>query len=209
MDNYSSFFINLRGKKCLVVGGGKIAARKIVSLLESEADVTCIAKEVLAGEISALCNDNKIKLAVREISLEDLNDVFVIIAATNDRCVNKKIYDYVKNKNILINSVDDTANSNFIFPAVLDRGVLKVAVSTTGHFPMLAGEIRNLIGSVLGEPIGQIVETLSVIRKKSYEKISDEKERNMYLKKAAALIHNHKNENLMDEIEKLRNEMEE
>lgn len=205
MSKYTPFFIDLNGKKCTVAGGGKIAFRKIESLLEAGGNVTCITKEVLEPNITMLSQRGKITLNIKEAELSDFADAFVIVAATNDRVLNHSIYEAFKNKNILINSVDDVGNSNFIYPAILKRGLLKIAVSTSGAAPSLAARIRDKIGNMFDERFESIFDLLKSVREKILnDSILESGDKTKLLKEIADSVNlDDKNnvQNLQQEIE--------
>ncbi len=125
--------LNIENKKCYVVGGGKIALEKILGLLEANAQVEVIAPKVCA-EIEELFAQGKINLIRAEYSAEKISDGVILIAATNDFELNRKILADGRAKNFLVNIVDDLV-SDFTVPARIRRGEFLLAISTGGKSP--------------------------------------------------------------------------
>lgn len=152
---YFPFMIDLKDRKALVVGGGDVALSKILKLRDFDADVTVVAKDVLA-EIKEIEN---VKVVQKLFEEKDLNDLFfLVVAATNDREINDKIALFCKEKNILVNVVDDPERSSFVFPATLRRGRLTVAVSSGGAAPGAAAQLKNSIDELLSDNLDEILE---------------------------------------------------
>src|SRR6185436_6151151 len=130
--DYYPAFLDLRGRKCLVVGGGAIAERKAESLLECGARVRVVTREATSG-LTELARSGSIELDLRGFASEDLSGVFLVIAATDDPAVQARIGGEAKERDLLVNVVDDPANCTFIVPAVARRGELSIAISTGGR----------------------------------------------------------------------------
>jgi len=139
---YYPIFLNIAGKKCLVVGGGKVALRKVQAFIEHNAAVEVISP-VFCPELSKLAEDGVIRVQLRPYKTEDLNSAFVVVAATDDAAVNKRIATEAKQRGVLVNVADSPQNSDFIVPAYFKRGNVIVAVSTSGKSPALACKIRS------------------------------------------------------------------
>ena len=127
-------FLKLTSRRCVVIGAGKIAAEKIHSLLQSEADVHVIAPQALA-EIQSLAAEQRITWDRRAFEPSDVEGAFLIIAATNLPSVNHHVYQTAVARNMLCNAVDDPPNCDFYFGSVVRRGDLQVAISTAGESP--------------------------------------------------------------------------
>ena len=135
--------VNLQNKKCIVIGGGKVASRRIQTLLAEGANVTVISPELLP-ELMILVEDQHIKWFRRPFDDGDCLGAFLVIAATNRKAVNERVaYDCRQNQ--LVNIVDNPEKSNFYFPAVGRKGLLSIAVSTEGASPILAKNIRDRV----------------------------------------------------------------
>jgi uroporphyrin-III C-methyltransferase/precorrin-2 dehydrogenase/sirohydrochlorin ferrochelatase len=138
-------FHNIKGKLCLVVGGGDVAKRKAGVLLEAGAKVRVVAPEI-DSELSALKNVESI---VARFDVQHLGGVMLIIAATNDRAVNKQVSKLAQARNIPVNVVDDPELCSFIMPAILDRSPLMVAFSSGGASPVLTRMMRGKLETVI------------------------------------------------------------
>ncbi len=139
---YYPVLLDIRNKKCLVVGAGEVALRKVKTLLEHDAVVEVIGP-TFCPELNQLAKDGAIRAHQRAHSAEDLNDAFIAIAATDDAKVNESIAFESRRRGVLVNVVDDPDNSDFIVPSHFRRGDIVVAVSTSGRSPALARKIRS------------------------------------------------------------------
>lgn len=159
---YYPAFLNLKGKYCVVIGGGRIAERKIRALLRAGASVTVISP-VITKNIKSLVQKNKVKLLQRNYRKGDLKKAFLTIAATSSKELHAKIAREFKG---LLNVVDEPELCNFIVPSVVKRGPLTIAISTSGASPAMAKTIRKEIESLYPEEIGLYINELKRIRKK-------------------------------------------
>ena len=141
---YFPFAVDLEGKQTLVVGGGKIAERKALALLEAKAYVRVVSPTV-TDTLRDMIESSQIKWKPREIEQQDLRDVRLIIAATNNRSVNEKVSRWAHENNIWINVVDKPALSDFISPAVFFAQEGIVAVYSDGKDPVLSRDLKNFI----------------------------------------------------------------
>jgi len=139
---YYPILLNIQGKKCLVVGGGEVALRKAQMLVEHGANVE-IVSPTFCPELNQLVKDGTIQAIHRDYETEDLNDVFLAVAATDDIKTNEKVATEARKIGILVNVVDKPDISDFIVPSYFRRGDIIVAVSTSGRSPALARKIRG------------------------------------------------------------------
>lgn len=139
---YYPIFLNIRGKKCLVVGGGKVASRKVQTLLGHGADVEVVSP-TLCPELNRLAKDGVIRIQQRDYRAKDLHYALIAVAATNDAKINESVAAEARRRGILVNVVDDPQHSDFIVPSYFRRGGVIVAVSTSGRSPALARKIRS------------------------------------------------------------------
>lgn len=174
--DYYPAFLDLRGRKCLVVGGGAIAERKAESLLECGARVRVVTREATSG-LTELARSGSIELDLRGFASEDLSGVFLVIAATDDPAVQARIGGEAKERDLLVNVVDDPANCTFIVPAVARRGELSIAVSTGGRSPALAARIREKLEALFGPEYGEWVNLLGELREALAARFPDPEER--------------------------------
>ena len=141
---YFPFFLQLNKLPCLIIGGGSVAERKLDLLVKANADITIVSIE-FTDYILELSKTHNIKCIIKEYSqklLEEKRYKFVI-AATNNVTLNEQVAKDCDNHNILINVVDQPNICDFIFPSILERGDITVAVSTGGASPVLARMIRT------------------------------------------------------------------
>jgi len=157
--------INVLGMTALVVGGGSIAERKILTLLEAGATVKVVSPE-MTPKIALLAVAESIKLRSGCYEPHDLCDSFLVIAATNDPVINNLIADDARLRGILVDVVSGPENGNCTFPALLRRGNLEISVSTNGSCPGYSAIVRDRIAGMIGEEYGTILETLTAEREK-------------------------------------------
>lgn len=137
-------YLDLRGRRCLVVGGGPIATGKVRGLVEAGAVVTVVAPEA-SEAIAGWGADAAVTWHRREFESADLEGQFLVYAATDDRELNARIYGAADAAGRVANAVDDLDHCNFIAPAIARQGPVQVAVSTAGTSPALAKQIRDRV----------------------------------------------------------------
>lgn len=160
---YYPSFLNIQGKRCVVIGGGKVALRKIKALLDCGTNVTVVSP-ALHRDLAQLAEAGTISLIHRDYKAGDLKDAFIAIAATTETETNKRVAMEAKRRGILVNVVDDLEQSDFIVPSCLRRGELTIAVSTAGKSPALARKIRTRLEQDLGEEYTSLVALISEVR---------------------------------------------
>ncbi len=141
-SRYCPAFLNISGRRCVVVGGGQVALRKVKMLLEHGGNVEVISPD-LCSELNELVRNGEICTLHRHYQAGDLQETFITIAATDDKNINLKVAEEARRGAVLVNVVDDADNSDFIVPSYLRRGDVAVAVSTSGRSPALARKIRT------------------------------------------------------------------
>jgi siroheme synthase-like protein len=162
-SDYFAAFLNIRRKKCLVVGGGSVALRKVNTLVSCAADVTVISSRVHQG-LMRLARRKIIHVIHRDYEPGDLKGAFVVVAATDDRKVNRRMAEDAKKVRALVNVVDDPESSDFIVPAVVRRGNFTVAISTGGRSPALSRKLRERLETMFGAEYSSLVELVEEIR---------------------------------------------
>ena len=177
-------FIKLAGRPCIVVGAGSVAASKIPTLLDCGAQVTVVAPHAVES-VEQLAAARKIRWLPRKFAPNDLARAFLIIAATSDPVVNRAVFLEAQVRGILCNSVDDPPNCDFYFPAIVRRGPLQIAISTSGESPALAQRIRVELEESLDEPVAEWVEKIGKARRKILESVPASDERNKLLHRIA------------------------
>jgi precorrin-2 dehydrogenase/sirohydrochlorin ferrochelatase len=157
--------IDVRDMIVLVAGGGTVAGRKIVSLLDAGATVNVVAPE-FSAEIRQLVAAGVVNARTGCYHPGDLTNVFLAVAATSDPQINLKIAGDARKLGILVTVTDAPEAGNCTFPALLRRGDLEISISTNGKCPGFAAEIRDIIAGDIGTGYGTILETLSAEREK-------------------------------------------
>ncbi|MBC7964056.1 MAG: bifunctional precorrin-2 dehydrogenase/sirohydrochlorin ferrochelatase, partial [Steroidobacteraceae bacterium] len=157
--------IDMRGKTAVIVGGGKVALRKLQALSAAGVASRLVAQEV-CPEIAKLAAAGSISVRIGRYGAEDLDHAFLVVAATDDAAVNLSVASDAMERGLLVSVVDNPLAGNFTFPAVLRRGALEIAVSTGGRCPTLAADVRDLIADVIGEEYGAVLEQLAAEREK-------------------------------------------
>ena len=163
----TSFYIaclKLSGRRCLVVGGGDIGLEKVEGLLACGGDVTLIAP-VAHPELEALASEGSIRWQKRDYAgPEDLEGIFMAIAATDDTDVNIEVFDDAEKRAMLVNVVDVPPLCNFILPAIVRTGPLAIAISTAGASPALAKRMKREISELFGEEYARLAVILNDAR---------------------------------------------
>ena len=142
MDSYYPVFLNLKGKPCVVIGGGEVAERKVRGLLECGASVSLFSPES-SPAIMEMADRGELRWNPREYTDGDLKGAFLAIAATDQRAVNEAIAEEASREVVVLNVVDVPQLCTFIAPAVVKRGEVSVAISTGGASPALARKIKE------------------------------------------------------------------
>jgi siroheme synthase-like protein len=165
-------FLNLVGRKCLVVGGGNVAAEKVGGLLLARADVTVVSP-LVGPEIGGWALEGRLKWIAREFEDGDLEGMFLTIAGTDDEELNRRAFHLADRTDRLANSVDDPDFCNYITPAITRAGPIQVAVSSSGASPALAQRIRRQISEqILDESTGDLATFLGSWRDAVKSKLS-------------------------------------
>jgi siroheme synthase-like protein len=157
-------FLKLDGRPCLVVGAGHVALEKISSLLTTGAKLRVIAPDGLP-EVQALAEQRRLEWVRRAFEEDDLDDTFLVIAATDLPEVNHAVYEAAVRRHILANAVDDPPFCDFYFSSVVRRDGLQIAISTAGESPAVAQELRREIDSALPADLGPWLSELGKLRR--------------------------------------------
>jgi siroheme synthase-like protein len=161
----SGYPVNLvvEGRRCVVVGAGRIAARKIDALLGAGADVHVVAPEV-GPDVRALAEAGRLTLAQRPFAPSDLDDAWLATTATGDAAVDHSVYEAGEARRVWVNAADDPANCSFTLMSVLRQGDLLVTIGTGGRSPALATWLRRRLGEELGPEYATLLDVLSEAR---------------------------------------------
>jgi precorrin-2 dehydrogenase / sirohydrochlorin ferrochelatase len=179
MPSYYAMFVDLQGKRCLVVGGGEIAARKVQGLLDAEA-VVVVVSPALCEELAILAGRGVITHQARPFRADDVLGCMLVIGATDQVEVNAAVGRAARAHDVLVNIVDTPEACDFIAPAIVRRGALQIAISTGGHSPTLAKRIRMQLEAAYGPEFGRLLEKLGRERKRIRHLIRDPDLRKAY-----------------------------
>ncbi len=155
--------LDLKGKRAVVIGGGEVAARKVIGLLEAGAEVQVVSPEA-DESIRRLHQEGRIGLKKKGYERGDLENAFLAVAATDDRQVNQSIRQEALEKKILLNIVDKPEFCDFVFPSRVQRGEFLITISTGGASPALSKKIRQDLEKIFGEEYATLVDLLGKIR---------------------------------------------
>jgi precorrin-2 dehydrogenase/sirohydrochlorin ferrochelatase len=164
MSTLFPMFLKLEGKRCLVVGAGKVGEPKIASLIGTGALIRVVALSA-SHAVKGWAASGKITLELRPFAAEDLGGIFLAVVATSSRALNVSIYREAQNRGALCNVVDDPDYCDFYYPAVVRRGDLQIAISTSGQSPSLAQRLRQQLERQFGEEYAEWVAELGETRK--------------------------------------------
>lgn len=176
--------LNLEGKKVTIVGGGKVAYRKAVTLMKEKCDLHIIAPSFIEGFKELGHEVNRVFKFYEE---GDCADSFLVVAATDDKEINKSIGLYCKRANKLCNVVDNKELSSFIVPSSFRRGALIISVSTGGASPSLAARIKEELELKYDASYEELIDIHERLRSKVLETVSDESEKKKILNHLATL----------------------
>ena len=165
MPSYYPVFVNLQGKRCLVVGGGEVAARKVQGLLEAEARVVVVSPQ-LSKLLAELTAQGLIGYWARPFRTSDVLGCALVIGATDQPEVNTAVFKAARTHHIWVNIVDTPDACDFIAPAIVRRGDLQIAISTGGQSPTLAKRIRMQLEELYGSEYARLLETLGRERRR-------------------------------------------
>src|SRR3989338_2032224 len=184
---YYPIFLDLSGKRCVVVGGGRIAERKCSTLIKTGARITVISPNI-TKRLTGYREKGLIRHIPRQYRIGDIKSAFIVIAATDSGETNQKVAKEVLAAGKLLNVVDVPSQCNFIVPSVLRRGLLTIAISTGGASPAMAKAIRKELQRLYGREYSRYLDRLRDARLKVMKEIPDRKEREKFLKGLAASV---------------------
>lgn len=155
--------LKLSGRRALVAGGGAIGREKVEGLLACGATVHVVAPEV-HPEVARLADGGDVRWSRRAFEERDLDDVLLVIAATDDTDTNIRIYELAETRSLLVNIVDVPSLCNFILPAIVRVDPLAIAISTAGASPALAKRMKREAAELFGPEYARLAELLSDVR---------------------------------------------
>ena len=161
--SYYPLFIDLRKKKCVVVGGGQVALRKVLSLLECGAEVTVISPD-FTPEFKRFRRKKTLHLVKDHFAPEEIGGATLVIAATDSRKTNQTVAEEARRQGAFVNVVDEPGESDFILPSFFRRGDLTLAVSTGGASPAFARKIKTWLEKSMGEDYAELLSLVKEVR---------------------------------------------
>ncbi|MGE5294344.1 MAG: bifunctional precorrin-2 dehydrogenase/sirohydrochlorin ferrochelatase [Solirubrobacterales bacterium] len=173
-------FVELGGRRVVVVGGGVVAVRKATSLLEAGARLIVVAYKP-SEAMTALCTSHAAELVRDRYAKQFIGEAVLVIAATDDALVNAQVYHDCQELEILCNVVDDPEHCDFFVPAVVKRGDLQIAIGTGGYCPAYAGHLRQRLETVITDEHGRFLAELEGIRGKIIDEVPDPADRKALL----------------------------
>jgi uroporphyrin-III C-methyltransferase/precorrin-2 dehydrogenase/sirohydrochlorin ferrochelatase len=178
-------FLDLRGRRVLVVGGGAVAARKVTPLLEAGAKVTVVAPHVVPA-LAALADAGRISHHAAPFQPDQLDDAWLAIAATDAVAANRAVADAAQARRIFINVVDDAELASAQLPARVQRGPLQLAISSGGASPMLARHLREQLETQLDAALGPFAQLLADLRTRIRNRLTDLGQRRAFFERVLA-----------------------
>ena len=156
--NYLPLFVDTSGKKCLVVGGGNVASRKLIPILKSDMDVNLVAPEINEDICELAENYKNLILEKRKFEKKDIDNQFLVLATTNDTNINSLIAKLAKEKNILVNMAEDALTGDTLIPSVVDRNPIKIAISSGAASPILTRLVKTKLETVIPYSFSKLAE---------------------------------------------------
>ncbi len=162
---YYPIHLDIQNRNCLVVGGGGVGTRKVITLLKCGAKVTVVSL-VISERLENLAESAPLTLKPRPYRTADLEGMFLVIGATDDEPLNRQISSDAEHRNTLCNIADLPEVCNFILPSIVQRDDLVITISTSGRSPALAKKLRETLESRFGEEYGDFLQLMGAIRNK-------------------------------------------
>jgi len=172
LRSYPVNLVGLADRRCIVVGGGEVAQRKVESLLEAGAERVVVISPRLTQKLRALLQANRIEHHPRGYRRGDLEGAFVVVAATHDPDVNRDVWQEAQERRLLINVVDDPQRCNFFVPSVVRRGDLTISICTGGQDPALSTRLRQELEPRFGREYAAFLEIAGALRERVGRELS-------------------------------------
>ena len=180
--DFLPIFVRIKDQKCLVVGGGKVAARKVMMLLRAGGSVTVIAPRLDETFIEQIPYE-KIKHCAEPFHVDHLDDTVLVIAATNDDTINQLVSKSAKSRHIPVNVVDNPGLCSFIMPAIVDRSPIFIAISSSGKSPVLARLLRAHLETIIPQAYKRLADHAADFRQQVKAQFSHPKKRRIFWEK--------------------------
>ncbi|MGQ9571914.1 MAG: precorrin-2 dehydrogenase/sirohydrochlorin ferrochelatase family protein [Dehalococcoidia bacterium] len=172
MRSYPINLVGLESRRCIVVGGGEVAQRKVEGLLEGGAEGVVVISPRLTRKLKALLQAGRIEHWPRGYRQGDLEGAFVVIAATNDPEVNRRVWQEAEQRGLLVNVVDEPQGCNFFVPSVVRRGDLTISICTGGQDPALSARLRRELEPRFGPEYAAFLEIAGALRERVGRELS-------------------------------------
>jgi precorrin-2 dehydrogenase/sirohydrochlorin ferrochelatase len=162
---YYPVCLDVKDRHCMVVGGGRVGTRKVKSLVDCGARVTVISPET-TDTLDQLAARGAITLKRRTYRSSDMDDVFLVIGATDNEALNHRIHQDAEQRQRLCNIADQPRRCNFILPSIINQGDLIIAISTSGRSPAFARHLRRRLQDQFGPEYSRLLDLMGAIREK-------------------------------------------
>lgn len=172
-------FIKLKNRRCVVIGGGEVATRKVVMLLKAEAAVTVISPQ-LCAELAQLLADNSISHLATAFAPKQLDDACIVVAATDDEAVNAAVSAAAQQRNIPVNVVDAPHLCTFTMPSIIDRSPIVIAISSSGKAPVLARLLRARLETLIPGTYGRLALLAGEFRQQVKQRFASMQQRRIF-----------------------------
>jgi siroheme synthase-like protein len=179
-ENILPIALKVKGKKCVVVGGGEVAAQKVKQLLECSASVIIVSPN-LCLELEKLAAEGRIQWLPKRYEPSVLDGAFLTFACTDDQQVNRQVFADCDACGILCNVVDVPELCHFYMPSILRRGDLVITVSTSGNSPAFAKKVRLFLESLIGDEFGLLVELLGELKEEIRSRLKTIEQRRQFI----------------------------
>jgi siroheme synthase-like protein len=175
-QKYMPISVSLKERPCLVVGGGGVALRKVESLLDYDTAITVVAPDV-EEKLEYHAERGRITLEKREYRSPEAGSYGLVVCATDDAVLNRRVYEDAKGAGTLVNVVDDPPLCDFIFPAVVRRDCLTAAISTDGKAPFMSGHLRLVLEEIFPAHWKRLMKLAVSFRKMARDRWADDREK--------------------------------
>jgi uroporphyrin-III C-methyltransferase / precorrin-2 dehydrogenase / sirohydrochlorin ferrochelatase len=177
--DFLPIFIDIKDRDCLIVGGGAVAARKATLILRAGGRITVVAP-CLSAELQALVDQTRVRHQARPFMEGDLKAQTLVIAATDDVAVNRRVAELAKARELPVNVADDASLGTFVLPAVIERGPVQIAISTGGASPVLTRELRARLENYIPAAYGKLAELVRGFRSEVKRRLPDAVQRRRF-----------------------------
>jgi len=176
---YYPLFADLQGRRCLVVGGGLVAQRKVTTLLDYGASVVVVSPTV-TRRLAAYGREGKVRYIARRFRPTDVRGAWLVYAATDEEAINRQVFRTATRARVLTNVVDQKPLCSFIAPSIVKRGDLVIAISTGGASPALAKKLRRDLSRLIGQDYARMLRLLKGLRPIAKQRLPSYGERKRY-----------------------------